>query len=451
MEWSDILKQKKILIKSFIVLFFAVTLISEIFLQNTYTISAANGDVIKVLNCSVTVNYNVKVIFNEYRQENDGTPTDDRCDNVKATKKDDTKIDGKVTTIRHADGTMDYLVTVSQKKDWVTKAWGTGKNYEYWQGSDIICSGYVSADNLTISGTFDSSKINSTGSVRIDITDSEIYNRFNFVMDNYYDTNTDWVIDYMDSTGTGITGISLEFAYPSYNIKYDSNGGMGSIPSFVVKYGDDFTLSNGSGFKKDKYLLDHWAVIRQSDNSVYCKDGTWHKFDGTDAYALDGNNCMPYQKNSSLLLNDAWINPGNDENDTFIFVAQWTGIPVVSNIVSYRVEHYLQNADGTYSLKEGTTGKGTVGSSVAGALKDYGSDSYVKPQAKSINLNKSESSNVIKYYYARTTYKINLAGDDGTDRTAHYSMTDNKSKTEYRWGETVVINAYAKDKYEFTK
>ena len=270
-------------------------------------------------------------------------------------------------------------------------------------------------------------------------------------MDNYYDTNTDWVIDYMDSTGTGITGISLEFAYPSYNIKYDSNGGMGSIPSFVVKYGDDFTLSNGSGFKKDKYLLDHWAVIRQSDNSVYCKDGKWHKFDGTDAYALDGNNCMPYQKNSSLLLNDAWINPGNDENDTFIFVAQWTGIPVVSNIVSYRVEHYLQNADGTYSLKEGTTGKGTVGSSVAGALKDYGSDSYVKPQAKSINLNKSESSNVIKYYYARTTYKINLAGDDGTDRTAHYSMTDNKSKTEYRWGETVVINAYAKDKYEFTK
>ena len=274
--------------------------------------------------------------------------------------------------------------------------------------------------------------------------------------EGFYLSGTTWVDEYNPATEIQMSNDPMEFVLPvvqaNYIINYNSNGGTGSIPETVIHKYDNFTLSDGTGFTKTGYDFSHWAVIRQSDGKIFCKDGQWHNFNtNPDAYALDSNNWATYEKNAASNMNNAWVNPNYTGDDTFTFVAQWMSKPVESSDVSYRVEHYLQNADGSYTLKEVATNTAKIGATVTGTVKNYGSSLYVSPSAKSINLQKSISSNVIRYYYARTTYKIDLTSDSGIDYTAHYSLTDNKTKDSYRWGESVVINAYAKDKYEFTK
>ena len=114
-----------------------------------------------------------------------------------------------------------------------------------------------------MSGVVSNSQFDAAGHGLFDITD-RFRNDFTFVMDNCYDTNTDWVIDYMDPTGTGITGISLEFVYPTYTVEYDNNGGTGSISSYNVGYNQSFKISDGAGISKAGYELDNWCVLRKT-------------------------------------------------------------------------------------------------------------------------------------------------------------------------------------------
>ena len=458
MERSVILIQDKPIIKRFIMILLMITLVSGAFLQGTCKTSAATGDVVRTLNCNIVINFKVKVEFNEYRHDEYGNPTDDRCDGVKAKTDGVVKIPATVKTVRHINGLTNYSVTINKKQNWEAKGWGAGENYEYEQGSWIKCSGYVKADNLTMSGVVSNSQFDAAGHGLFDITD-RFGNDFTFVMDNYYDTNTDWVIDYMDPTGTGITGISLEFIYPAYTVTYDNGGGTGSIASSDVGYNQKFTLSDGAGMSKEGYELDNWCVLRKTHRNsyndfdimteVFCTDGQWHEFTGAYATNTADAKWQTYNKKSSYTMDGAWIK--GEWDNVFVFCAQWKKKETSTQptTASYTIKHYLQNADGTYSYKESTTGTGTIGNTISDKRKSYGG--YIQPAGQSLKLSKNASDNIIEYRYPRKTYKINITGDKGISAVRHYSVTDSKTKDSYRWGESVRINADVKDGYTWSK
>jgi uncharacterized repeat protein (TIGR02543 family) len=457
-ERSVILIQDKPIIKRFIMILLMTVLVSGTFLQSTSKTSAATGDVVRTLNCNIVINFKVKVEFGEYRHDEYGNPTDDRCDGVNAKTDGVVKIPATVKTVRHINGLTNYSVTINNTKTWEAEGWGAGENYEEWQGSWIKCSGYVKADNLTMSGVVSNSQFDAAGHGLFDITD-RFRNDFTFVMDNCYDTNTDWVIDYMDPTGTGITGISLEFIYPAYTVTYDNGGGTGSIASSDVGYNQKFTLSDGAGMSKEGYELDNWCVLRKTHRNsyndfdimteVFCTDGQWHEFTGAYATNTADAKWQTYNKKSSYTMDGAWIK--GEWDNVFVFCAQWKKKETSTQptTASYTIKHYLQNADGTYSYKESTTGTGTIGNTISDRRKSYGG--YIQPAGQSLKLSKNASDNIIEYRYPRKTYKINITGDKGISAVRHYSVTDSKTKDSYRWGESVRINADVKDGYTWSK
>ena len=250
---------------------------------------------VRELDCTVVIDYVIKANFNEHRNDSNGNPTDDRCDNVRMNKPGKKEISAKVKAVRHENGTTDYSVLVDGTSDWEDQKWCHGTNYTEEQGSWIKCSGYVKADNLTISGAgVSKDEFNSGGYIKLDVTD-DYKNSFKFGVTKLYDTNADWVIDTTNYEGTGITGVSLEFIYPTYTIEYSNNGGTGSISSYNVGYNQKFTLSDGTGISKAGYELDNWCVLRKTHRNsyndsnimteVFCTDGKWHEF--KDAYATN--------------------------------------------------------------------------------------------------------------------------------------------------------------------
>lgn len=107
--------------------------------------------------------------------------------------------------------------------------------------------------------------------------------------------------------------------------------------------------------------------------------------------------------------------------------------------------HYLQNADGSYTLDEEITGAGTIGETLEGELNSYDQVKYVIPSDKTITLEQNPDSNIIEYYYDRTIFSVKLTAGYGISSVSQKSLTDVKHMSgTYRWGETVQINAEVK-------
>lgn len=286
---------------------------------------------VRWLDCTVVIDYRIHATFNEHRNDSNGNPTDDRCDGVIMDLPNVYTIPAKVKAVRHENGATDYSVVVNVDSTWsgTKKCWGT--NYTEDQGSYIVCEGTVTANNLTISGTgVGKDKFDSNGYVKLNVTDA-YKNSFNFGVTNLKDTNTDWVIDKWVYNGTEITGVSLEFVYPTYTIEYSNNDGIGSISSYNVGYNQNFKISDGTGISKAGYELDKWCVLRKTHRNryndsdimteVFCTDLQWHEFKGAYATNTADAKWQTYDKNSTYKMDNAWVK--GDGNNVFVFCAQW--------------------------------------------------------------------------------------------------------------------------------
>ena len=322
-------KNKELIVHITAVLF--ITFVLGIYVSGS-GIDVWAAEEVRWLDCTVVIDYVIHANFNEHRNDSNGNPTDDRCDGVKMDLSQTYKIQTNVKAVRHENGATDYSVLVNADDTWSGSKYCVGTKYEAWQGSDIVCEGYVRANNLTISGTgVGKDKFDSNGYIKLDVT-KDYKNSFDFGVKNLYDMNPDWEVDYMNPDGTGITGVSLEFTYPTYTIEYSNNGGTGSISSYNVGYNQKFTLSHGTGISKAGYELDNWCVLRKTHRNsyndsnimteVFCTDGQWHEF--KDAYATNTADAkwQTYNKNSIYTMDTAWVK--GDWNNNFIFVAQWT-------------------------------------------------------------------------------------------------------------------------------
>ena len=123
----------------------------------------------------------------------------------------------------------------------------------------------------------------------------------------------------------------LDIVPNRYTIQYASNGGgFGAATPQVVNYGNNFALR--SPFTAyDGWMSQYsYAVVRSSDNKVYCKDNTWKPLSQTQnsewylfAPGSTQNIFGIMQADGSVA---GWVNP-DATDDTFTFYAQWTPLP----------------------------------------------------------------------------------------------------------------------------
>ncbi len=160
-----------------------------------------------------------------------------------------------------------------------------------------------------------------------------------------------------------------------YTVKYDLNGGEGTIPDSVTDYANtEVTVASGDGFSRTGYNFIGW-----NDES----DGTGTPYAGT--FVLT-------------------------ENVTLY--AQWAP----SETTEYKVEHYFENiGDNGYTLnntenKTGTTGTKT--NAEAQTVSGFAAQSFEQQTIA------ADGSTVVKIYYDRNEYTIyyQIVGDYFTDK-----------------------------------
>ncbi len=153
-----------------------------------------------------------------------------------------------------------------------------------------------------------------------------------------------------------------------YTVKFDANGGSGTMSSQSIDFDVSTALSNNSYTKKG-YAFAGWNT----------------KADGSEISYADG------EKVKIDLLN---INK-------VTLYAQWQE----AEDTPYKAEHYLQNLDGTYPKEPIETDeyKGTTNSFVTPELKDY--EGFTAPAVKTVSVN-ADGTTVVKYKYKRKTYTL---------------------------------------------
>lgn len=166
-----------------------------------------------------------------------------------------------------------------------------------------------------------------------------------------------------------------------YKIKYDSNGGLGNMPSQTLTYDKSSKLSSNI-FTKPNYTFVGWATEEDKTKVAY------------------------FDNNPVLNMTDI-----NDE--TITLYAVWSETPV-----SYRVEHYKQKLNSEYNdvigTEHNTTNYDIVSIdtktivSYAGASTTAVSNTYtgfsVEPFEQQIV--NEDGSTVIKIYYKRNKYSL---------------------------------------------
>ncbi len=107
---------------------------------------------------------------------------------------------------------------------------------------------------------------------------------------------------------------------------------------------------------------------------------------------------------------------------------------------NYTIEHYLMNLDGSYNEEadEIEVKNGKIGQIVTLDVKSYEGFKSPKVQRKEIL---EDNQLIVKYYYERNQYNLNVTGDSGIDTL--------EGNGKYYYGEKVEIHATIKDGYTF--
>ena len=104
----------------------------------------------------------------------------------------------------------------------------------------------------------------------------------------------------------------------TYSIKFNANGGKGTVAGMKVEKDGSFTLPE-NGFTKDGYLFIGWSVKRASDSKWLVEDDGWQTAKEIKANSYEK---ILFEEDSDLALDEDWIN-GSKETDTYTFYAMW--------------------------------------------------------------------------------------------------------------------------------
>lgn len=104
-----------------------------------------------------------------------------------------------------------------------------------------------------------------------------------------------------------------------YTFQYYSKYGTGSVPSDTVNYMGHVKVRNPS-YKYAGWKVNHYAVRRQHDDTILCRDNQWHP--ASEVERLDSF-WQPIYPGKEIECNQAWTGSDYNGDDTFTFCAIW--------------------------------------------------------------------------------------------------------------------------------
>ncbi len=133
-------------------------------------------------------------------------------------------------------------------------------------------------------------------------------------------------------------------------------------------------------------------------------------------------------------VNDTKYDFNTKITEDMVIQAKWTK----KTTATYKVEHYLMNLDGTYTKYDSETFNGKINSIVSPNPKTM--KGFTSPKKESITVN-ADGTSLVKYYYERNKYHVNIEGDQGIDSI--------NGTGEYYYGSEIHISVKIKNGYTF--
>lgn len=104
----------------------------------------------------------------------------------------------------------------------------------------------------------------------------------------------------------------------TYTVRYEANGGSGSLPSEKISFGENVRLQGG--FSKKGYIFDGYMVSRttkEGEKSILCGE-TWQPW---EQYENRPKSWKIYHPGENFIIQESYIS--GSETDRFTFYAQW--------------------------------------------------------------------------------------------------------------------------------
>jgi len=207
-------------------------------------------------------------------------------------------------------------------------------------------------------------------------------------------------------------GVTATFVGIDYTIKFDSNGGNGTMNDISAVYGTEYTPSS-TAFTKTGYTLSGWNTEAEGTGTTYAKDAPIKNLTTTDGA-------------------------------TVTLYAQWT-----PNQVEYKINYWLQNVGGGSELNntnftkqetDTVTKTATADSTITVAPeKDY--TGFTTPANATNVIINADGTTAVDFYYTRNSYTITFK--DGETTLSDLTITK-------QYGEAVTApSAPSKDGYNF--
>ncbi len=267
--------------------------------------------------------------------------------------------------------------------------------------------------------------------------------------------------------------LKLYYSRNDYNLTVNPNGGTfrNKTTSTVItkKYQGTETIENPT--VPNPYTVTYNAnsgTVQVTDENTLAKKAftSWTKsgagtLSSSKVFTFDAGNATltANYSNGSVKLPSATragytFNGWYNSSDTLIGIAGASYTPTsnitltakwTANNVAYKVEHYLQNLDGTtYTLTETQSLSGPTDSTVNAASKTYTGFTYDSSNKSNVTSGvvKADGSLVLKLYYTRNSYTVSLS----TNPAGAGKVTGSGT---YKYGQTVSINATVNNGYTF--
>ena len=196
----------------------------------------------------------------------------------------------------------------------------------------------------------------------------------------------------------------------TWTVKYDSNGGTGTMTDTYHTYQGSVKLRPNS-FTKIGYTFDGWYASRVNNGKTEWLYGN-SKLGWADQWYEEGKQPEGLVKyrfgNEESSTITTYIN-----NDILTLHAQWKA----NANTKYTVNHHLMNLDGTTYTKDSTvTNTGTTDSSItlSSLKKTYTGFTYANAKVGGVVTDKTtilaDGSRVVDLYYTRNKYYLDLNG-----------------------------------------
>ena len=221
-----------------------------------------------------------------------------------------------------------------------------------------------------------------------------------------------------------------------YTIIFDSSGGTSAV-DVIVEEGE--LINEPTNVKKDGYVLVGWydddtlwnfkrnRVYRDIELKAEWEKASYNlnlKTNINKAISMNGNGSYEFEEEVTIQasINDGytflgWYDGDNELTNELTYTfnmpskdATYEARCMANTNVQYKVAHYIQNLENDkYELYESEICYGTTDEVIYAPVKEYEGFTSPTPTRSVINGN---GTTIIKYYYDRNYYRINLEKND---------------------------------------